>query len=184
MIYPIYIYGSPVLRQQTELVGKDYPELKKLAADMFDTMYAADGVGLAAPQIGKSIRMFVVDASPFADDDPSLENLKIAFINPDIYERSGDPVSMGEGCLSFPGINENVSRPDRIRIRYVDENFVEHDEEYSGMAARIIQHEYDHIEAKVFIDHLPALRKTMLQPKLNGMAKGKYKASYRCKQVK
>lgn len=184
MIYPIYIHGSSVLRQETELVTNDFPELQKFAQDMFETMYSADGVGLAAPQIGKSLRMFVIDASPFDDDEPELKNFKKVFINADIYERFGEKVLFNEGCLSFPGIHEDVSRFNTIKMRYLDENMAEHDEEFHGLAARIIQHEYDHIEGKNFTDHLSPLRRTLLQSKLNGMAKGKYKASYKCKLVK
>lgn len=184
MIYPIYVYGQPVLRKETENVPQNYPELNKLVSDMFDTMYAANGVGLAAPQIGKSLRMFVIDASPYGEDDPTLENFKKAFINPEIYAWSEEIVSIEEGCLSFPKLYENVNRPEVIRIRYQDENFEKHDEEYSGMAARIVQHEYDHIEGKAFIDHLSPLRKTLLQSKLNGFTKGKFKASYKCKSQK
>lgn len=184
MIYPIYVYGSPVLRKETEEVPLSDPELKQLVADMFDTMYAANGVGLAAPQIGKSMRLFVIDASPYEEDDPSLAGFKKSFINADIYERSEELVSMEEGCLSFPKLYENVSRPETIRIRYTDENGAEHDEQYSGMAARVIQHEYDHIEGKVFVDYLSPLRKTLLSSKLNGFAKGKFKASYKTKLPK
>jgi peptide deformylase len=184
MIYPIYVYGSPVLRKETEQVSVDVPELRQLVDDMFETMYAASGVGLAAPQIGKSMRLFVIDASPYEEDEPALAGFKKAFINADIYERSEEAITMEEGCLSFPKLYENVSRPERIRIRYTDENGEEHDEEYSGMAARVIQHEYDHIEGKVFVDHLSPLRKTLLSSKLAGFAKGKFRASYKCKLPK
>ncbi|MCC8088911.1 MAG: peptide deformylase [Rikenellaceae bacterium] len=184
MIYPIYIHGSAVLRAGTENIDKNYPDLGKLISDMFDTMYASEGVGLAAPQIGKAVNIFVIDASPFSDDDPGLQNFKKVFINAEIYERFGDDGLFNEGCLSFPGIREDVSRKTQIRIKYLDENFVEHDEEYSGTAARIIQHEYDHIEGKSFIDHLSPLRKTLLKSKLAAMAKGKYKADYKTRQDK
>ena len=184
MIYPIIIYGLPVLRKETERVPAGYPELKQLVSDMFDTMYAANGVGLAAPQIGKSLRMFVVDATGYADEEPELMTLKKAFINPEIYERSEKTVTMEEGCLSFPKLYENVNRPVSIKIRYTDENGVEHDEAYEGMGARILQHEYDHVEGLVFTDRLSPLRKTLIAPKLNGFAKGKFKASYKCKSAK
>lgn len=180
MIFPIYVNGSPVLRKVAEPVSKDFPELAKLIDDMFATMYASDGVGIAAPQIGKSLNLFVIDASVY-EDEPELKDFKKAFINAEIYERFGDDVVSNEGCLSFPGIREDVIRKDSVKIRYVDENFVEHDEEYSGTAARIIQHEYDHIEGKAFVDHLSPLRKTLIRSKLNAMAKGKFKAGYRCK---
>lgn len=184
MVYPVYIYGSPVLRAETEEVGKDYPELKKLVDDMFETMYAAEGVGLAAPQIGKDLRMFVVDVSPFGKSDPAAADYKRVFINPEIYEESEMEVLMNEGCLSLPGLHEDVYRPETIRIRYVDENFNEHDEELDGWRARAVQHEYDHIEGMVFTDRLSSLRRTLLKNKLNAMTKGKYDASYRTKMGK
>ncbi len=184
MIYPIYVHGSSVLRGGTEKIEKDYPGLQQLVNDMFETMYASDGVGLAAPQIGKAINLFVIDGTPFGEDDPGVKGFKKAFINAEIYERFGTETLFNEGCLSFPGIHEDVSRPSRVKIRYQDENFVEHDEEYGGIAARIIQHEYDHILGKAFIDYLSPLRRTLLQNKLNNMAKGKYKASYKSKIVK
>ncbi len=184
MIYPIYVYGSPVLRKETEVVESDSHEIKQLVDDMFETMYAANGVGLAAPQIGKSLRLFVIDASVYEEDDPSLAGFKKTFINPDIYERSDETVVLEEGCLSLPKLYENVRRPEAIRIRYTDENGAAHDEAYSGMAARVIQHEYDHVEGKLFADHLPPLRKTLLSSKLNGFAKGKFKANYKTKLPK
>lgn len=184
MIYPIYIYGQPVLRKETEEIPADQPELGQLISDMFDTMYAANGVGLAAPQIGKSMRLFVIDATPYGEDDSSLADFKKAFVNADIYERSEKTVTMEEGCLSFPKLYENVNRPESIKIRYTDENGVEHDEEYSGMAARVIQHEYDHIEGKMFVDHLSPLRKTLIKSKLNNFERGKFSTSYKCKVVK
>lgn len=182
MIYPIYIYGSHVLRDECAEVGRDYPELKKLASDMFDTMYASEGVGLAAPQIGKSLRMFVVDVTPFAPQDPTAVGFKRVFINPEIVEESDMEVLMNEGCLSLPGLHEDVYRPEKITIRYFDEDFVEHEEALEGWPARAVQHEYDHIEGMVFTDRLAALRRTLLRNKLNAMAKGKYEASYRTKQ--
>ena len=184
MIYPVYIYGSPSLRKPSEDVAKDYPGLKELAADMFETMYASDGVGLAAPQIGKNIRMVVMDASVYADDDPSLADFKKVLINPEIYETSDHEVLMNEGCLSVPGIHEDVYRPETVRIRYLDENFELHEEVFEGFPARIAQHECDHLEGQLFTDKLSPLRKTLLTNKLSGMAKGKFKASYRTKQVK
>ena len=162
MLLPIYIYGSAVLRKESEDIAKDYPRLDKFLENLWETMYEADGVGLAAPQVGRNIRIFVVDASVNA----------------------GDAVPFDEGCLSLPGINERVERPSRIRIRYADENFVEHDEEFEGFAARVIQHEYDHLDGKLFIDHVSPLRRTLLKSKLAAMTKGKYKAHYPCKLVK
>lgn len=182
MIYPIYIYGAAVLRKEAEDITPDYPELKKLIEDMYETMYATEGVGLAAPQIGKDIRLFVVDATPFDDIDPTAKEFKRVFINPDIYEESEDEVRMSEGCLSVPGIHEEVYRPESIRITYLDENFEEHDEELTGWPARIVQHEYDHLDGYVFTDRLSPLRKSLLRSKLTAMSKGKYAAAYRTKQ--
>lgn len=184
MIYPVYVYGSGILRQAAKPVEKDHPELNRLIEDMFETMYASEGVGLAAPQIGQSIRMFVVDASPFAEDEPALEGFKKVFINPEIYERTGEQTLFSEGCLSIPGIHEEVLRESEIRIRYTDNDFTVHDEAYGGMAARIIQHEYDHLEGKMFVDHLSPLRKSLLKSKLFKITKGDHKASYRCKMIK
>jgi len=181
MIYPIVVYGSPILRRQSVDIDRDYPDLKKLVEDMFLTMYNADGVGLAAPQIGLNIRLFVVDATPWADSEPKLKNFKRAFINARIYERFGDEELFNEGCLSLPGLHEDVMRKTKIKMRYLDENFEEHDEEFDGHAARVIQHEYDHLEGRVFTDHLSSLRKTLLKGKLSAMSKGKYKADYRTK---
>lgn len=181
MTYPIYVYGSSVLRTEVKPVDKNYPELPKLIDDMFETMYSSEGVGLAAPQIGKSLRLFVVDASPNAENEPQLADFKKVFINADIYERSEQTMLWNEGCLSVPGIHEDVTRPVKIKVRYMDENFVEHDQEFDGFAARVIQHEYDHIEQKLFVDHLSPLRKTLLKSKLTAMTKGKYKADYRTK---
>jgi peptide deformylase len=181
MILPIYVYGSPVLRKPTEDVTEDYEGLKGLVDDMFETMYSSDGVGLAAPQVGKSIRMFVVDVSNYADEDKSLAGFKKVFINPEIYEESDDEVLMGEGCLSVPGLNEEVWRPDWVRIKYLDENFQPHDDRFEGFAARVVQHEYDHLDGELFVDRLAPLRKTLLKSKLNAMSKGKFTARYKTK---
>ncbi len=182
MILPIYIYGSGVLRKECQDIDQSYPELSKLIEDMYTTMYASEGVGLAAPQIGKDIRLFVVDGTPFEDVDPTAKDFKKVFINPEIYEESEEEVLMNEGCLSVPGIHEDVYRPESIRINYLDENFEEHDEELTGWPARIVQHEYDHLDGLVFTDRLSTIRKTMLRNKLNAMAKGKYSCAYRSKQ--
>lgn len=179
MILPITIYGHPVLRKVAKDIDKDYPDLEKFKADMWQTMYFADGVGLAAPQVGRSIRMFVLDASTFAEDEPELEGFKKMFINARITERLGEEWSMSEGCLSIPGLNEDVTRPETIRIEYYDENWEFHDEEYSGFAARIIQHEYDHLDGIMFTDHCSPLRKRLLKSKLTGISKGKFDAKYR-----
>ena len=182
MIYPIVIYGSPVLRRKSENITPDYPDLKKLVEDMFVTLTDAEGVGLAAPQIGKNIRLFVVDCTPWGEDHPELAEYKRAFINAEIYERSEETDLFNEGCLSLPGLHENVRRPVKIRMRYVDENFVEHDEEFEGLPARVIQHEYDHIEGEVFTDHLSPLRRNLLKSKLQKLEKGKYSCTYKTKR--
>lgn len=182
MIYPIYVYGSGVLRKECQEVTPDYPELAKLIEDMFATMYASDGVGLAAPQIGKDIRLFVVDGTGFADVDPTAKDFKKVFINPEIVEESDVEVLMNEGCLSVPGIHEDVYRPESITINYLDENFEEHEEELTGWPARIAQHEYDHLDGIVFTDRVGSLRKTLLRSKLSAMSKGKFSAAYRTKQ--
>ena len=183
MILPIYVYGSAVLRQEAQEITPDYPDLKKFLADLWETMYEADGVGLAAPQVGKSIRVFVVDVAP-GPNEKGITPFKQAFINPVIYERFGEEWPFNDGCLSVPGIYEDVMRPAGIKIRYRDEDFVEHDEEYTGYAARVIQHEYDHLEGTMFVDKVSPLRKTLIKGKLLGISKGKYKADYRCKLVK
>ncbi len=179
MIYPIVIYGAEVLRKPCEPIAPDYPEVKKLIEDMFLTLEEAEGVGLAAPQIGKAIRLFIVDCTPWAEDDPSCVDYKRAFINPEIYAYSEETKLYNEGCLSFPGIHEDVRRSLAIRMRYMDADFVEHDEEFTGLKAWVIQHEYDHIEGRVFTDRLSPLRRQLLKSKLLGLAKGKYRAAYK-----
>ena len=181
MIYPIVIYGSQTLRNKSADITPDYPELKKLIDDMFLTLEEASGVGLAAPQIGKNIRLFIVDCTPWADDNPELEDYRKVFINAEIYEHSEETDLFNEGCLSLPGLHEDVSRPVSIKIRYQDENFVEHDEEIGGMAARVIQHEYDHLEGEVFTDRLSPLRRNLLKSKILNLAKGKYRCAYKTK---
>lgn len=181
MIYPVYVYGSPVLRQPARDVEATHPDLKTLVEDMYRTMSASSGVGLAAPQIGLPLRMFVVDLSSWAEDEPSYATFKRAFINPEIYWESDIEESLEEGCLSVPGLNEEVWRPEKIRVRWVDEDFVNHDEEFDGYRARVIQHEYDHLQGKMFVDRLPALKRTMLRNRLAAMSRGKYDASYKTK---
>lgn len=183
MILPIYLYGQPILRKETTEIAKDYPNLKELIENMFETMYNADGVGLAAPQIGLDIRLFIVDLEPLAEDDPQYADFKKVFINPRIVERTGNIVKMNEGCLSLPGISEAVEREEAIRIQYLDENFNSHDETYSGFFARCIQHEYDHLEATLLIDHISGIRKQLIKSKLNNMLKGKVNCHYRVKAV-
>ena len=182
MIYPIYVYGSSVLREPTVEINSDYPELSKVIKNMFDTMYDAEGVGLAAPQIGKSIKLFLVDLSPLEDEYPELKDFVKVFINPNIYDYSEEVCTRSEGCLSLPGLNEDVSRPNTIKMTYLDENFVEHDEEFSEFTARVIQHEYDHLDGVVFADKVAMLRKALMRNKLSAMSKGKFKAYYRTKQ--
>lgn len=185
MIYPIVAYGDPVLRKATRALKKDEMDVQKLAADMYETMYSASGVGLAAPQIGLDIRVFVVDGTPFnegedeEDKDSSLEGFKKVFINPVILEESGDEWAFEEGCLSIPGIRGDVYRPEFLKIKYLDLNWNEHIENYEGTAARIIQHEYDHLEGKLFTDYMPTLKRQILKKKLSDIAKGKVDVSYR-----
>ena len=179
MIYPVSIIGSSVLRQKTKDIDKDFPNLTQLIEDMWETMYASDGVGLAAPQIGKSIRVLVIDASPMEEEDPTLKDFKKVFINAEITELSEDTELMVEGCLSIPGINEEVKRSNKIRIVYYDENFKFYDEEYEGFAARVIQHEYDHLDGILFTDRVSPIRKQLLKGKLLAISKGKFEAKYK-----
>ncbi len=179
MIYPVTVYGDPVLRKVAKDIEPSYEGLSKLLENMWETMYHSDGVGLAAPQIGKSIRIFVLDATSAAEEEPELADFKKVFINAEILELEGEEWSMNEGCLSLPEIREDVSRPETVKIKYFDENFVEHIEEYSGFAARVIQHEYDHLEGKMFVDYLNPLKKRLLKSKLTAISKGKVHTSYR-----
>lgn len=181
MKLPIIAYGDPVLRQKTKEINADYPDLNILISNMFETMYAASGVGIAAPQIGKAIRLFVIDASPYDEDESELKDFKKVFINPEIIEESGEAWLFNEGCLSIPDIREDISRLSSITINYFDENWVEHEETYKGLAARVIQHEYDHIEGKLFTDKLSPLRKTLIKGKLDAISKGKVDVDYRMK---
>jgi peptide deformylase len=182
MILPIVAYGDPVLRKKAEEIDQDYPDLKKLIEDMFETMYNAHGVGLAAPQVGKSIRLFIVDASPFAegeDGDPDCEDFKRVFINPVIYEEEGEEWGFEEGCLSIPNIREEVMRKPVVKIEYFDENWDLYEEELDGFPARVVQHEYDHIEGVLFLDRINPFRKTLLKGKLNDIKMGDVDVSYR-----
>src|SRR5690554_4043461 len=181
MILPIYIYGHPVLRKVTQDIDPEtYPNLNELIDNMFETMYHAEGVGLAGPQVGLEDRIFVIDLSPLADEEsPEYKDLKKVFINARITNRSGDIDSLEEGCLSIPGINENVPRQDKIEIEYLDENLEPHSETFTGFTARVIQHEYDHIEGILFIDHISAIRKRLIKSKLANMTKGKVNCHYR-----
>jgi peptide deformylase len=179
MIYPIVVYGHSVLRNVAAEIDSDYPDLKKLVEDMFDTMYHSEGLGLAAPQIGKSIRIFVIDGKPVAEDEPELADFKQVFINAHITEKTGDFKPMNEGCLSIPNIREEVIREARIRINYYDENWEYHDEVYEGYKARIIQHEYDHLDGILFTDKVNPLRKRLLKSKLAAISKGRFEAEYK-----
>lgn len=184
MILPIYVYGQPVLRKVAVDIDKNYEGLADFIANMWETMYKSDGVGLAAPQVGKSIRLFVIDAEPFSEDDPSLKDFKKAFINAHIIERSEEEEAFTEGCLSLPNIREEVFRPSKIRIQYYDENWQYHDEYFEGVRARIVQHEYDHLDGIMFVDHLSSIRRRLLTGKLNAISKGKVDVAYKIKALK
>ncbi len=175
---PIYIIGHKVLRQVGQEIDKDYPGLQELIEKMFATMYDSDGVGLAAQQIGKPIKLFVIDATPYADDFPEAEGFKRVFINAKIVEYLGEDTVLNEGCLSIPGIREDVVRKDKVHIQYYDENFQFHDEIIEGLPARVLQHEYDHTYGILFTDRLAQLRRTMIRNRLRSIARGKFKASY------
>lgn len=179
MIYPVTVYGDPVLRKKTEPITKDFPNLKEFLANMFDTMYHSDGVGLAAPQVGQAIRIFVLDTT--TAEDEGVPGIKKAFINPVILEKSGEEWVMNEGCLSLPEIREDVVRPESVKIKYVDEDFNEFEEVYHGFTSRVIQHEYDHLEGVMFVDYLNPLKKRLLKGKLTAISKGKVQPKYRIK---
>ena len=176
MIYPIVAYGDPVLRKVTEDVDPDEIDVKELSNDMFETMRNVNGVGLAAPQIGKSIRLFIVDASPMEDEN--YAEFSAVFVNPEILEEDGDDWDFEEGCLSIPGIREEVRRKEKVRIRYYDENWEEHEREFNGIAARIIQHEYDHLEGVLFTDYMTGFKKRILKGKLADISKGDIRVDY------
>lgn len=184
MIYPIVIYGSPVLRKVAQEIDKDYPNLNEFIADMWETMYYSDGLGLAAPQVGKSVRMFVIDGSPLEEDEPNLKNFKKVFINPKIVEYSEDEIPYNEGCLSIPQLREDVVRPAKVRLQYNDENFNFYDEWFNGMAARVIQHEYDHLQGIMFTDKVSPLKKRLLKGKLAAISKGKFNVDYKVRLPK
>jgi len=184
MTYPIVVYGSPILRLVAREIEPGHPNLKQLLADMFETMYKADGMGLAAPQIGKSVRIFVVDGTSLADEDPVMKEFKKAFINPKILKLDGDTQVMNEGCLSLPKLREDVDRHNKVRIRFYDENFNLFEEEYEGLKARVIQHEYDHLDGVMFIDRIPPLRRKLLKGRLNDISKCKVDVPYKIKLLK
>lgn len=186
MILPIVAYGDAVLKKKAITIDKDYPKLETLIENMHETMYGAYGVGLAAPQVGLAIRLFVVDTTPFADDDTlseeeqsELENFKKVFINPQILEEEGEEWAFNEGCLSIPDVREDVFRQPKIKIEYQDENFETHIEEYEGLIARVIQHEYDHIEGILFTDKLSSFKKRLIKGKLTNISKGKINVDYK-----
>lgn len=181
MRLPIIAYGDPVLRRKCADITAGHPDLMVLIANMFETMYGAHGVGLAAPQIGLSIRLFIIDATSFAEDEPELKDFKKIFLNAEIQEESGEKWSFNEGCLSIPEVREDINRQEIITISYYDENWKHHEETFKGLAARIIQHEYDHIEGKLFVDKLSSLRKAMLKNKLTGISKGLVDVDYKMK---
>jgi len=186
MIYPIVAYGAPVLRKKCKEISEDYPKFEDVLNNMFETMYNAKGVGLAAPQVGLPIRLFLVDATPFAEDEEldeaeqkSLEGFKKVFINAKILEETGEEWAFNEGCLSIPDVREDVFRNGDIKIEYYDENFKKHTDSYTGIVARIIQHEYDHIEGILFTDKLSPLKKRLIKGKLSNISKGKIRVDYR-----
>ncbi len=179
MVFPVVAYGHPVLRKVAEDIDKDYPGLEQFIADMFETMYASNGVGLAAPQVNRSIRLFVIDTTPYAEDFPDEENMKRVFINAKIVEETGDEWAFNEGCLSIPDIREDVMRKPNVRIQYYDENFEYHDEVISGSLGRVIQHEYDHLDGVLFVDLINPLRRMLLKRKLADITKGNIDPSYK-----
>jgi peptide deformylase len=192
MILPIVAYGHPVLRKVCADINPDHPDLAKLISDMWDTMYSSSGVGLAAPQVNRPIRLFVIDTvqivEGFDEEDkrtyPNEKPVKKVFINAHIVDEEGEPWAYNEGCLSIPKIREDVNRKPKLRIRYMDEQFNEHEEEFDGITARVIQHEYDHIDGKLFIDYLPPLKKRLMKKKLDDISAGKIKTDYKMLFVK
>ncbi len=177
-ILPIRAYGDPVLRKRAEFIDTDHPGLQELIENMWTTMYRAQGIGLAAPQVGESIRLFVIDATPYAEDDSSLTGFKKVFINADILEETGKEWLYNEGCLSFPELREDIKRQPVIRMRYQDEAFNTREETFEGLAARIIQHEYDHIEGVLMVDHFSPLKKRLLKKRLNNISTGRVATTY------
>lgn len=178
MKLPVYVYGHPVLRKVAEDIDPTDPELAKLVDDMFETMYASEGVGLAAPQIGRAIRLVVIDADPLAENFPECAGRKLVLINPDVEVLDGDKVTRSEGCLSLPGLSENVPRVEHIRLTWDDLEGNEHTEKMTGFLARIVQHECDHLEGKMYIDHVSAIRRQLLRSKLNNLVEGRTRVDY------
>ncbi|MEI8203394.1 MAG: peptide deformylase [Bacteroidota bacterium] len=181
MILPIVAYGAAILKKRALEINPDYPNLKQLIADMFDTMYAAKGVGLAAPQVDASVRLLIIDATVYSDEFPETMDFKKVMINPEILDESGEEWAFNEGCLSVPEIREDIWRKPCLKIRYQDENFNTYTEEYSGMIARVIQHEYDHLEGKLFVERVSNIRKILLKRRLNDISTGNIKVDYKMK---
>lgn len=181
MILPIYAYGQPVLKQVAEEIPQDYPELQELIENMWETMYHASGVGLAAPQVGLSIRLFVIDTIQIMDEGEEDQGIKQVFINAQKIEERGEPWAYEEGCLSIPDVRGDVERQPTLRLRWLDENFEQHEQTFEGVNARVIQHEYDHIDGVLFIEHLKPVKKRLVRRKLEDIRKGKVKADYKLK---
>ena len=185
MILPIYIYGQPVLRKVAEDITPEYPELKQLIDDMWETLFQSEGIGLAAPQIGRDIRLVVIDLDPLSEDMPEYKDLRKVYINAHIVEYDEtETVSSEEGCLSLPAIHEKVVRPTRIRVQWMDENFESHDEWIDGYLARVMQHEFDHLDGKMFIDRISPLRRQLIKGKLKSLTLGRYRCGYKTKPVR
>ena len=182
MILPIYLYGQPVLRKVAEDITPDYPQLSELIENMFETMYNAEGIGLAAPQIGLAIRLVVIDLDVLSDDYPEYKDFRKAYINPYIVEADEDSMeTMEEGCLSLPAIHEKVTRPARIKVKYLDEDMQPHEEWVEGFLARVMQHEFDHLDGKMFIDRISPLRKQLIKNKLRSLLQGRFRCGYKYK---
>lgn len=186
MILPIYTYGHPVLRKVAQDITADYPDLKQFLSDMYETLDASAGVGLAAPQVGKSIRVVVIDLDVLKDEYPEYAGFRHAYINAHVIEsdQNSEKVDMEEGCLSIPGLGEDVKRPVRVHVRYLDEDFNQHDEWVDGYLARVMQHEFDHLEGVMYVDRLSPFRKQMIRNKLRAIVQGKFKANYRTKPIR
>lgn len=183
MILPIYTYGQPVLREETKPIGRDYDGLQQLIADMFETMYNADGIGLAAPQIGRSIQLLVIDGRPLANDRPECKDFRRVLINPEIVEESEERATFEEGCLSFPGVHERVTRAAKIRVKYMNEHFEPVEESLDGFAARIVEHECEHLAGRLFIDDISPIRRQLNKGRLNNIIRGKASCAYRVKSA-
>lgn len=178
MKLPIYLYGHPTLRAQSTEITKEYPDLQKLIDDMYETMYHSEGVGLAAPQIGRNIRLVVIDGTPLAEEFPECADTKMTLINPEVEVLDGEEIGRMEGCLSLPGLSETVKRVEHVRLKWLDREFQSHEQEFSGFIARIIQHECDHLEGKVYTDHISPARRLLDKAKLNNIATGKVRVDY------